>query len=365
MSLAFLNDSPETIHKKEQLIFNAEEPLENSIESTTQESARSSSSEYILVDKVYAIEAGSDNITYNRNLYFIKGYTYYIDIEITSPHNCSFDLKMWDPDGVEYNIFHDDLFFDPEYGRSVSIPFGAALTGYYFLNISTSSQESLTVHVKIERGSQCLHDKMNAQDIENVVLLEVVNFSLGYDKIEYEKKLEMDTMYKFYIGRVSSISINFDSEVRISFSIITSGDTYSIFSNVYLAGVGEVNKTYFGTPDIGDYTMKLELLSKDSDVERVNVGFVIVEDHAIGDSVNATVNEESDGEDENEAKESDASGTNETGDLEEIWNVTASMPVEYSLGTILATGGTVGTTAMMVIFNKRKNTVKLNLGKKK
>ena len=56
MSLAFLSDSPETIHKKEQLIFNAEEPLENSIESTTQESARSSSSEYILVDKVYAIE---------------------------------------------------------------------------------------------------------------------------------------------------------------------------------------------------------------------------------------------------------------------------------------------------------------------
>ncbi len=230
-----------------------------------------------LPDKVYAFVAPSDTLTF-EDLPLQKYYKYYIWVEIVTPHNCSLTITLWDPDGMQFDIFENDLFYDPDFGRYYEIPFGTALGGNYTIEFSVVTFENLNIYVRIEQGPKCLFDIIPWEEIGDMVLYKVTRFSNGMS-ISHNVTFKTDYMYKFYISRVSAISFKENNEHRLDYTIYDPDDLeYEIYYNESLSPINEVDKFMFGTAIDGLYLITITI---HNEVDYSNIGYAIIEHHKI------------------------------------------------------------------------------------
>lgn len=302
-----------------------------------------------LTDKVYNFTAPNDRLSFKN--YFDKHYMYNIHIKLVTPHNCTMKITLLDHEDEQFNIFDSVMFYTPVFGRYFDIPFGTVDDGLFTLTFETISTLNFNMHILIEKEIKCLYDKMDLKHTEDPVFYDVERFYNGRD-ISEPVQLENDEMYKFYIGRVSPITILDSAEIRVDY-IITCPDglLYVLYSNDILAGIHSVSTFNFGTATEGTYTIQITIHIIDPDVEWVNVAYAIANDYTIGDAedVNTT---------KSDVKESKSDDTNVLNELES--NI-LMLPDEMLIGTFLLIGGAIAVTYLLIIRNKKANLVSASL----
>ncbi len=297
-----------------------------------------------LTDKVYNFTSPSDRISFKN--YFDKHYMYNIHIELVTPHNCTIKITLLDHDDELFNIFDSVMFYTPEFGRYFDIPFGTVDNGLFTLTFETTSSLNFNMHILIEKEVKCLHDKMAQNHAEDIEFYDVERFYDGRD-ISEPVHLENDEMYKFYIGRVSPITIVDSAEIRVDY-IITCPDglLYILYSDDILAGIHSISTFDFGTATEGTYTIQITIHIIDPDVEWVNVAYAIADDYTISDAedVNTTKSDVKD------------SKSDDTTILDELESNILVLPAEMLLGTLIGLGA-VGTIVIYLVMNNKKNNI--------
>ncbi|MFX1259335.1 MAG: hypothetical protein ACFFAN_15885, partial [Promethearchaeota archaeon] len=267
-------------------------------------------------------------------------------IELVTPHNVSnMKISVWDPDDNKFDVFESEMFYDPEYGRYFEVPFGTAKEGGHKFEFSAVVDQNFNMLIRIEEGAKCLHDKMESQEADNLILFKVTRF--GDDMhIEHDIELETDKMYKFYIGRVSAISVKESNEVWVDYNILASDDVeFEIYSDKLMEDIDGVNSFYFGTAVKGVYTIKITIRC---DVDWVNIGYAIIDDYEISDAVDVDETEEEDSEESED-------------DLEDLFDKSSSLPFEWMVGTLIFVTLVVGSMTVILIRHRKKNAVSLRL----
>lgn len=311
------------------------------------------SSDLVLTDKVYTFLAPSDSLTFNN--YFEENYMYYISIELVTPHDCSpMRITIMDPDDKQFNIFESDMFYYPEYGRYFEIPFGTVKLGLYNISFYSASTFNFNMHILIEQGPKCLYDKIIQQETEDITFYRVKTFDDGKFNI-HDVDLKSDEMYKFYIGRVSAITIIDSNEVRVDYSIEDEeGIEFDIYTNELLADIDGLKSFNFGTASSGTYTIKLTVYIADPDVEYVNLAYAIVDDYTIGDAVDVN----------NTKSDVEKSNSDDPVMFDELIDNSLILPIEWTIGTLIFVGGLAGVIVVMLVQHRKDNVVSLSLKNK-
>jgi len=299
-----------------------------------------------LPDKVYTFLAPNDNWTFER-LYLEKEYMYYIYIELVTPHNVSvMRITIWDPDGKQFNIFESNMFYNPKYGRYFEIPFGTEMAGQYRIEFYSESDVNFNLYIFMEQGPICLYDKIDSKNQDNIIFHEVTTFDNNKYK-EHDIDLKTDVSYKLVIGRVSAISIKESNVVRLDYTIEDpDGIEFIIYTNGLLADISGINSSRFGTATGGDYEIKLRIYCS---VAYVNIAYAVIEDYQISSIIE--VNE----------TESQKSDKNDVVDLiEELSNNAASLPIEWTVATIIFVGTISGAMYITLTNQRKKNLARLD-----
>ncbi|MFX0031013.1 MAG: hypothetical protein ACFE8B_17495 [Candidatus Hermodarchaeota archaeon] len=287
-----------------------------------------------LPDKIYAFVAPNDVIVFD-NLPLQQYYKYYIWVEIVTPHNCSLTITLWDPENKRFDIFENDLFYDPESGRYYEIPFGTALGGNYTIKFAVTTSENLNLYIRMEQGPMCLFDVIPWEEVEDMLFYRVTRFWNGMT-ISHNITFKSDYMYKFYIGRVSAISFSEDNEIRKDYFLSDPEDlVYGIYSNETLAIINEVDIFMFGTAVAGSYTIEITIYSE---VEYSNICYAVIEHHKISHVV-----------DPNQTDPDPSINSTQPTNI-------FSFPKEWTAG-ILIVGGVVIAGVIIVIVKKREKNI--------
>jgi len=301
-------------------------------------------SDLILPDKVYLVEAPSDRLDFEE-IYLDEGYTYYVHVELVTPHNVTnIDISIWDPDGKRFHVFESKMFYEPEYGRYFDIPFGAVDSGDYNFSFDSVSVQNYNLYVRIEQGPKCLHDKIESP--ENIISQDCYRFYDG-KSINHYKNLETDTSYKIYIGRISAIAITENSEVRLDCTIYDKNDVeYKIYGNALLETVDKVNQFNFGTAISGEYNVKIRIYCS---VNYVNVACAIYEDFKISEVQNVN---------DTKAPISSPNTIEET-----INEVKSSIPLEWLIGITIFIGIIVAVPCVALLKTRRRSAPDIGIKK--
>jgi hypothetical protein len=282
-------------------------------------------------DKVYAFLAPSDVLTF-KDMCFEEHYTYFIWVEIITPHNCTLTITLWDPEGKQFDLFESDLYLEPEGKDYHEIPFGCALSGNYTIEFATISGDNLNLYIRIEKWVKCLYDKILSEELQDMILYDVVCF---YDGMKLSPSIEFKTdyLYRFYFGRVSAISATVSNFVSLNFSLIDPGAIeYGIYANEALAPIVDVNRIMFGTATEGQYTLDIEIKS---DVVYTNIGYAIIELHKISHVIDPNQTDP----------------TNSTSSPTNIFR----MPIEWTVGLLAFFGVIITVIIIIVVKSKNKN----------
>lgn len=306
----------------------------NELEPTVEETPQTSSPP--LIDKVYTFLAPSDSLIFT-DLYFEKNYNYFVLVEMVTPHNCTLNVSLWDPDNSQYDLFSNSITYEPQAGRSFEFPFGTVKAGNYTLLFSAENSLNFNLHIKIEQQVKCLYDIMSAQAINNLVHYRVTRFTDGM-QIEHSLTLETDVSYKFFIGRVSSISLLDSNEVQLDYELSDPFDiAFQIYANETMLAIGEVNKFDFGTSVEGIYTINITIRCA---VDYVNIAYSIVDDYQISDVI--------DGNETDPNNQTTPSGF-------------FSLPLGWTTGLIIFGGIMIGTLIVLVNGRHKRRGIKIPL----
>ena len=296
-----------------------------------------------LVDNIFLFEAPSDNWTF-FNLNLEKNYNYYISGQVVTPHNCSMNISIYDPDLKEYNIFYRILDYYSQSINTFEVPIGIAISGNYIINFTVIAQYNLNIYIKIEKGEKVLYDKIPFQEFGDLLLYNTTRFHDGKPITHYVLFKE-DYMYKFYIGRVSPFADKKDNTTQIfaalNYSIIDPlGIHYVIYFNETMKDINFIYGFSFGVYRQGIYTTNISIKCK---INYVNIGYAIFEDYKKGSGPVQNI--------------TDTDPINETSGTDKIFYI----PKEWSLGTIIFIGSLLGITSLIVIRYRKKNKVSLNM----
>ncbi|MFW9821600.1 MAG: hypothetical protein ACFFE4_01610 [Candidatus Thorarchaeota archaeon] len=288
-----------------------------------------------LPDKIFAFTSPNDTLVL-PNLYFDQYFTYYIYVEIVTPHNCSLEITLWDMDLNQYNVFEGYLYLEPESGRYYDIPFGTAFAGNYTLEFSTTSIYNVNLYIRIERGPRCLFDKIPMEEYDGIRFYEVTRFSDGMS-INHTITLKSDCLYKFYMERVSAISYSEDNDIRMNYSLYDPNNLeYSIHLDEVLVPITEIDIIKFGTAVEGEYTISISI---DSEVEYSNIAYSITELYKISDEVDPN----------------QSNPTNSTGNP----TFTVSIPKEWMVGFTVFFGAIIIGLVLMIRQRRDRNAGRL------
>jgi hypothetical protein len=282
-------------------------------------------------DKVYVFLAPTDTLVFD-DLYFEQYSTYFIWVEIVTPHNCTLTITLWDPDGKQFDLFEHDVFFEPKGSGYHEIPFGCAIEGNHTIEFTTTSTDNLNLYIKIEKWIKCLYDKILAEELPNMILYDVTRF---YDGMTISPTIEFKTdyLYRFYFGRVSAISAAQSSFVSLNFSLIDPElILYTMFTNEELEPVTDVNRIYFGTAVGGEYTLNIEI---ESDVVYANIGYAVIQISKISDLVDPNRTDP----------------TNTTNTPRDMFSISPG----WTTGFILFFGAMITIVVVIVVKSKNKN----------
>ncbi|MFW9822403.1 MAG: hypothetical protein ACFFE4_05685 [Candidatus Thorarchaeota archaeon] len=282
-----------------------------------------------LPDKVYLFQSPQDSLLL-EDLVLEQYYLYYLLIEIVTPHNCTANITLWDPEGHQFNIFENRLYVEPEGANYFEIPFGTAISGNYDFLFEVITLENMNLHIRMEKGPKCLLNKLPLEELDSVKLYKVTRFSNeGY--VNHTIMLNIDYMYKFYVGRVSPISFMEDNEIKIDLSLEDpEGIIYTIFYNTTLAGIDDINWFKFGTAIGGFYNFNITIRCN---VENVNIGYSVIDLYQIGSGSETNLTEPT---------------TNST-----ILNQYFFMPTEWTIG-ILGFAGTISAIIGVLLYKQKK-----------
>jgi len=282
-----------------------------------------------LPDKVYAFLSPNDILTFT-NIYLEKYYRYFIWIEIVTPHNCTIQITLWDPEGMQYNLFENKLTYELESSRYYDIPFGTALTGNYTLEFQVVVTENVNIYIRMEKGGKCLYDKIAMEEYDEILFYRVSRFSNGMN-ISHKVDFKTDYMYKFYIERVSPISVFYSNQISVVFFIEDPEDLeYGIYSNETLTPINEIKIFKFGTASEGEYTFSIMI---QSEVEYVNIGYAVIELYKISQGVDPN----------------QSSPNNSTHPRRSIF----SIPEEWTIGIVIFFGFMI--TGLVVVVAKKRS----------
>lgn len=306
-------------------------PTVNTLSNSRNEDPSINTSASEFPDKVYAFLAPSDILVF-EDLYFEQYYTYYIWVEIVTPHNCTLTITLWDPDGKQFDLFEHDVYFEPKGSDYHEIPFGCAIGGNYTIEFTTSSTDNLNIYIRIEKWIKCLYDKILSEELQDMILYDVTRFHSGMT-ISPTVTFKTDYLYRIYFGRVSPISAAESSLVSLNFSLIDPDMIdYTMFTNETLEPVIDVNRIYFGTATEGEYTLNIEIKS---DVAYTNIGYAIIELHKISHVIDPNQTDP----------------TNSTSSPTSIFQ----MPIEWTVGLVAFFGVGIIGLIIMVVKSKNKN----------
>ncbi|MFX0155085.1 MAG: hypothetical protein ACFE9Q_11210 [Candidatus Hodarchaeota archaeon] len=292
-----------------------------------------------LVDKVFNFTTSRDFVAFNDNIYFEKPYLYYISFEIVTPHKCDMNISLWDPDGDKYDIYdsrtNGSLLEQFQYQE---IPFGIAITGNYTIIFQAYISENLNIHIKIwNSGLQCLQEALSPSAFANRDFYQVNKFKNGQIRPPYNVSLKTNTLYRFYFGRYSPIAYFGKNETKIDFNITSSIDIeYKIYIGEILPGVCQVEYFDFGTAVEGIYIINMTISCM---VLCVNIAYAIVEVSKIADGTNP-----------NDTDPPPEDPVNNTKSGVEI-----SVPIGFTIGTLIFLGCIVGIPILIVVIRKRNN----------
>ena len=270
-----------------------------------------------------------------ENLELQAHYIYFIYIELVMPREVSImRIRLWDPNDRQYDIFESEMFFNPSYGRYFEIPFGTAVGGNYTVEFYVEAVKNVNIHIMIEKGPKCLFDKLDWQDTNKLIFYQVKSFHSGMS-IEHNITLETDTMYKFYIGRVSAIAIN-ESNVVLMDYIITNPDgiKFDMYYNATMQSIDGLNGFCFGTATSGLYNVQIKISCQ---VPYVNIAYTIIKDYQISNVI------------EPNQTPSDPPPVNNT--VSRFFY----MPIGWTIGILIFAGGLVLGISILIYHQKKQN----------
>jgi len=304
------------------------------------------SSEKILVDKIFMFEAPNDTKRFD-NQFLEAHYNYRVLMEIVTPHECIMNVTIIDPDLDVYqvyrlveNISQDDGWLD--------FPFGTVMSGNYTFVFSVVAEFRLNVYIKISYDPEfdkCLYNILPPWEIEK---LELYRLSKFYNQtvIEHHVELKSDYYYKFYIGRLSPIGGEspVENEVTADYDLDNpDGKPYLIYRNEMLADIGYIRLFNFATAVAGTYTIRIQIYCK---VDVVNIGLAVVEDYK--------KSTENDGNSTTPDPEDPVDPTNVTKPLNYYY-----VPIEWTLAFGLSAGGLLAILVVFGAVRRKKDSVSL------
>ena len=303
---------------------------------------RSSSSENILIDKVYTFTVSNPILTLDSNIYLEKGYYYYITVRVVTPHECDLKILIFDPEGDRYDITHELNMEQDDYRE---IPFGAALSGNYSFVFEAILLRKLNVHIKIEKGDEVLKDRILPD--KPVIYNNITKFKTG-NVFEFRLYLKSNWYYNILIERVSTISRSLVSS-RVSMKHLLwdpSQIQFNIFENLTLSYV----EYHFGTAIEGIYTIEI-IIQIEVDVLCTNIAFAVIEKGKISDIIDPN-DPDPDPDDDTDIDDGDdiTNGTQNTQSKIEY-----SIPQEATIAVIAGIGIPIAAIVGIVIYHKRKN----------
>ena len=301
------------------------------------ESVPHTSSEEVLVDKVFTFLAPSDFKQFN-DLFLYEDVNYYVLLEIVTPHSCGINVSIIDPDLDIYEIFRTEVNIS-QGDQWFEVPFGTAISGNFTFVFSVMAELNLNIYIKIsyDRELKCLYDVLSPEAIQNLELYQVNKFYDG-TIAEHNVMLKTDVSYNFYIGRVSDIvgSPN-ATEVALDYDLNDPDDVeFLIYENDTLGNLGTIFQFDFGTAVAGVYAIKIRIYCN---VEVVNVAYAIVEDYSISTVYNGT--------------DPEPNPTNGTTSGEFF------VPIEWTVGFGVVAGGVLGLLVVIGSVRRKRSSVSL------
>jgi hypothetical protein len=288
----------------------------------------------IIVNKVYNFTLERPFIYFHKNLFFEDSYNYYLTLTIVTPHSCDMNITLWDPEGDEYCLSYEENMIQNDYRE---IPYGVAINGNYSILFSAILSENLNILISIERGGTCLFDKIQSDELADIIFFDVLKF---YNRtyISHIVTLKTDMYYRFYFGRVSPISKKLNSFTALTHTITdeTQEILFSIYTNNSVASTKNITSYQFGTAMEGEYRLNLTIFC---DVKVINVAYAIVEKQKISD--------ETDPNDDDPPSPPD-DHNNGTG-------IIVFIPKEWTISMIVFVGSAVGIPVIIIIYRKKKN----------
>ncbi|MFX0176729.1 MAG: hypothetical protein ACFE85_10910 [Candidatus Hodarchaeota archaeon] len=281
-----------------------------------------------LIDKVYTFLAPEDELIFHE-VYMEKEFNYYFWTEVVTPHNCTMNITVWDPDNMEYDVFHANL----SQGDWREIPFGTAIQGIYTIKFEIISIDNLNIYLKLEKAEQCLKEKIPSQLFNRRVFYRVTRFKDGM-AVSHYVEFDTDVSYRFYSGRISAISFLNDSTVQLEYYIYDPDNVdFKIYYNATLPSVDEMVDFSFGTAQAGVYIINITI---HCNVEAVNIGYAICWDHRIANPTNNT-----------------GPSTDNSTDFSQFFSLTSEMMT----GMIVIAGVFIAALVVLSKTKKRKNIV--------
>jgi hypothetical protein len=302
-------------------------------------SLKMNAGEDLLFDKIYRFLEPYDTLLFENTLPLEKNYNYYISVKIVSPHTCSMEINLWDPEGTQYNIFYKENMTQE---GDFEIPFGIALKGNYSIKFSVHCNRTLNIHLAMKKGGKCLQDIISIQEWEEKVLYNVIKFN-NNTKGKEHIYFKTDTYYKFYIGRVSAIASNISNIISLDY-IIEDPDNVSfiIYFKDTLEIISHVNIFKFGTAIEGVYVLDISIYSE---VQHVNIAYAVIKGNRISEILDPN------------ATEPDPT------------NITDSRHGIFFLSPLVVTSTIIvvliilGISIIAIIIHRRRNPIALNLKK--
>jgi len=239
-------------------------------------------SDITLIDKVYTFTITSHSRML-EDVPFQATYKYYIYFQVVTPNECEITVTIFDPEGSQYDVFHEDNFTQED--GLVHFPFGAALTGPHDIQFDVDLTFNLNMYIKIEETIQCLYDVFNWQESQTVRQYGVVKFENSPPFIR-NLVLESDVAYTLYLSRVTPLS-DLLSDYTIHYDYTLLDDDQDIlfiinWKDPPLAPIHEVSTHSFGTAHGGLYQTNLTV---DYDYNPVNIAYAIIFDHKISSEI--------------------------------------------------------------------------------
>ncbi len=317
------------------------------------------SSEEILVDKVFTFHTPSEDLV--RAVQFKENKTYYIRMEVVTPHACNISIKINDTSQDPlYDIFYAALSGESAYGYVKEVPFVAARNGTHVVMFHVECLLNMNIYISIYRAEDLV-------DLSNTMAFDVLKINQTLTTHYFNLTLLTDTMYRFHFSRVSTFQENISLHIYLTFwarAPDVNDTEFLLLINESMPQIGETISTFLGTAINGTYEFWFEL---ETNLIPFNFLYKVVEEREISEEIsgNSTVpidnqsvsngNNETDDEEDDAPKEEEQPSTNDTDTPNEnITILEGTIPPQIRTLFAWGTVGLISTAIIALIYTRKR-----------